>query len=65
MHVDIGVDTNNHGFALDLNLRWLIPVCCGNDQRLTRGTELRVLHWDGDDEMSVFNFGIHVICLLL
>jgi len=58
--LDVGVDADDHGQAVNLYTCGLVAVAAGDGERLAGGGRTRRVQWDFDIERVVFDSGFHV-----
>jgi hypothetical protein len=56
---DVGVDSDNDGFAVDASFGFLVAVTAGDGERLASGGRTRRMQRDFDVEDVVFDGGFH------
>src|SRR6516165_1133491 len=64
--LDVGVEPDDHGFAVDLGIRKrLVAVRGSNDQGFSTGTWSRLGQGNGDDQVLALYFNLHDLVLHL
>lgn len=58
--LDVGIQSDNNGLAVDHATRWLVSVGRGDDESLSSGARRGLLiHGNPNDEFLTFDYSFH------